>query len=358
MSVPLRSGVLLVNLGTPDAPTPRALRRYLAEFLADRRVVGLPPPLWWPILHGIVLRTRPRRSAALYRSIWTEGGSPLAVYTKGIATGLARALGGGPYAPVVAYAMRYGRPDVPGVVHELLRRHALARLVVLPLYPQYAASSSGSAFDALAAGLKKEIRLPHLDWIAHYYDRPEYIEVLSAHLRARRGDASDRYLLFSFHGLPRTSHENGDPYYVQCLATAQRLAAALDLRPGSWSLAFQSRFGPAAWLPPYTIEEVRRLARAGVRRLDVACPGFSCDCLETLEEIARTNAEAFREAGGEDFRYLPALNDEPRHVALLRDLVTPFLTLDRHGPNRPEKANDNESAARGPVAQPVRAGDS
>ncbi len=332
MSAPSRTGILLVNLGTPEAPTPQALRRYLGTFLSDRRVIGLPPVLWWPALHGVILRTRPRRSAALYRSIWTAEGSPLAVFTRRLAVGLARTLGGGPSPPVVAYAMRYGRPDVGGVVHELLHRHAIERLVVLPLYPQYAASSSGSAFDALAASLGREIRLPHLDWIAHYHDRAEYIDALGAHLRDRRGDASpDRYLLFSFHGLPRTSHKRGEPYYAQCLATAQSLATALDLRPGSWSFAFQSRFGPAAWLPPYTIEEVRRLARSGVRRLDVACPGFACDCLETLEEIARTNAEAFHTAGGEDFRYLPALNDDARHIALLRDLVAPFL--DAHGPD-------------------------
>jgi ferrochelatase len=328
LSATSRTGVLLVNLGTPDRPTPRAVRRYLAEFLSDPRVVDLPPWLWQPILHGLVLRTRPRRSAALYRSIWTEEGSPLLVYTMRLAQALARSFGPDPDAPVVAYAMRYGRPDVRGVVRELVGRHAVGRLAVLPLYPQYAASSSASAFDALASSLRHETRIPHLEWIAHYHDRPAYIDALSAHVRERRGEtASDRHLLFSFHGLPRRSHEEGDPYYTQCLETAERLAVALDLRPGSWSLAFQSRFGPAAWLPPYTIEEVRRLARAGVRRLDVACPGFACDCLETLEEIARTNAEAFLEAGGEDFRYLPALNDDARHVALLREILDPVLDV-------------------------------
>ncbi len=321
-----RRGLLLVNLGTPDVPTPKALRRYLAEFLADRRVIGLPAVLWQPILHGLVLRTRPRRSAALYRSIWTAEGSPLAVYTRRLAAGVARALNAAASPTVVAYAMRYGRPDVEGVVRELLERHAIERLVVLPLYPQYAASSSGSAFDALGASLRKVTRIPHIDWIAHYHEQPSYVDTLAAHLRRQRaGGSPDRYLLFSFHGLPRSSHNRGDPYYTQCLATAERLATALELPPGTWSLAFQSRFGPAAWLPPYTIEEVRRLARNGIRRLDVACPGFACDCLETLEEIARTNAEAFLEAGGEDFRYLPALNDDTLHVALICDLVAPFF---------------------------------
>lgn len=327
MTPPARSGILLVNLGTPDAPTPRALRHYLGEFLADPRVIELPRILWWPILHGVVLRARPRRSASLYRSVWTDEGSPLAVYTRRLAEGLARAYAGSEPPPVIAYAMRYGRPGVRGVVHELLRHQGVTRLVVLPLYPQYAASSSASAFDALAAAFAGETRLPHLHWIAHYHARAEYTDALARHLRRlRAGTPPGRYLLFSFHGLPRTSHERGDPYYTQCLATAERLATALELEPGRWSVAFQSRFGPAAWLPPYTIEEVRRLAREGVRDLDVACPGFACDCLETLEEIARTNAEAFREAGGRDFRYLPALNDDPLHVALVHALTRPLLS--------------------------------
>lgn len=361
MNASARTGVLLVNLGTPDAPTPRALRRYLAEFLSDSRVIGLPRALWWPILHGLILRVRPRRSAALYRAIWMPTGSPLLIYTQRLTAALARRLSDLPEAPIVAFAMRYGRPSISEVIDRLLREQAIERLIVLPLYPQYAQSSSASALDGVAQRLQHVVRIPHLVAITHYHEHPAYLTALTHHLHRLRAEAPDRYLLFSFHGLPLRSHGEGDPYYTQCLSTAQHLATRLGLESGRWSIAFQSRFGPAAWLPPYTIEEVRRLAHAGIRELDVTCPGFACDCLETLEEIAHTNAEAFHRAGGRVFRYLPALNDDPLHVDFLRTLLEPFLEAPFPGRRHLGILDSPSPFAqkhRGPVAQPVRAGDS
>jgi ferrochelatase len=313
----MTAGVLIVNLGTPDAPTAGAIRPYLREFLSDRRVVDLPPLLWWPILHGVILPLRPRRLAPLYARIWRDDGSPLLAITRKLAAALAGQLAP---LPVVA-AMRYGRPDLAAGLAEL-RAAGVTRVVVLPLYPQYSGTTTASAFDALEAALAAGPWRPRVERIDDYHADAGYIAALAENVHEHwaahgRGDT----LLMSFHGIPQRYVGRGDPYERQCVATAERLAAALELRNGEWQLAYQSRVGRAAWLQPYTEAALPELARRGVRRLDVICPGFAADCLETLDEIAIRYAEAFVAAGGEALRYVPALNARPAHVAALARLV-------------------------------------
>ncbi|HEX5476867.1 MAG TPA: ferrochelatase, partial [Burkholderiales bacterium] len=284
-------GILLVNLGTPQAPTREAVRRYLAEFLSDPRVVALPRFVWLPILHGIVLRTRPALSAEKYAAIWTPEGSPLAVNTARLATLLARRTG----APV-GYAMRYGTPGL---------RAALATGpepgVVVPLYPQYSRSTTESVRDCLPRGIRM---------IESFHDHPAYIAALASRLRAHwEAHGPAERLLLSFHGLPQRAVDRGDPYETQCRTTAALLAASLGISGAQFQVSFQSRFGAAKWLQPYTQPLLVQLARSGVRRVDVMCPGFVCDCLETLEEINIVARRAFLEAGGAQLRYIPCLND-------------------------------------------------
>lgn len=318
--------MLLINLGTPSAPTSRALRRYLREFLSDRRVVGLPPLLWRPLLEGLILPLRSPRSAALYRKIWLAQGSPLRVYSEELAQALAAWYASRTLRPEVrvAVGMRYGEPSIADALDHL---EGVSRLVVLPLYPQYSVATTASSFDGLAMVLRRRQRVPELVFVRGYHTEPAYVAALAERIRADwtgRGGPPE-YLLMSFHGLPRRSLSSGDPYYLECLETAERLATRLDLAPGRWSLSFQSRFGPTPWLPPYTIERVAELAHAGVRRLDVVCPGFACDCLETLEEIAGQNAEAFVRAGGHELHYIPALNAHPGHVEALARILERYL---------------------------------
>ena len=303
----MSDGVLLVNLGTPAAPTPPAVRRYLAEFLSDPRVVELPRWLWLPILHGIVLRTRPARSAQKYAAIWTPDGSPLAVHTARQARLLAAASG-----LQVEHAMRYGEPAVAGALARL-RAAGAARVVVLPLYPQYARSTTESVRDVLGSGVTL---------IEEFHAHPAYIAALAASVR-RRWDARGRgeLLVMSFHGIPKRSVERGDPYASQCRETARLLAAALALRPEQWRLTFQSRFGAAEWLQPYTQPTLEELARGGLKRVDVVCPGFVSDCLETLEEIGIEVRRAFLAAGGEEFDAFPCLNEQPEWIAALAEIV-------------------------------------
>lgn len=311
------NGVLLVNLGTPDAPTAEAIRPYLREFLSDRRVVDLPRWLWLPILHGVILPLRPRRLAPLYARIWRDDGSPLLAITRELAAALAGAL-----APLpVVTAMRYGRPGIAAGLAEL-RQAGVSRVVVLPLYPQYSATTTASAFDAVEAALATTAGPPSVERIEDYHADAGYIDALAASLRAHwaargRGD----HLLISFHGIPQRYVARGDPYERQCVETARRLAAALGLRDGDWQLAYQSRVGKAAWLGPYTDVVIPELARRGLRKLDVICPGFAADCLETLDEVALRYRDAFVAAGGEALRYVPALNAQPAHVAALARLV-------------------------------------
>ena len=322
-----RVGVLLVNLGSPDAPTPAALRRYLAEFLWDPRVVEQPRPLWWLILHGIILRTRPRRSAQAYAAVWTKEGAPLLAISRRQCKALASALEERFGAEVtVELAMRYGSPSV-GEGIAALRNRGVDRLLVLPLYPQYSASTTGSVFDALADALKARRLVPGLRVVDSYYEEPGYVSALASSVREHweRHGQCDK-LLFSFHGLPRRYADAGDPYPEQCARTAKQVAAALGLEEGRWAMTFQSRFGREEWLMPYTDQTLEEWARQGVSSVQVICPGFAADCLETLEEIAQENAELFRRSGGERFEYIPALNDRADHIAFLADLVTKHLS--------------------------------
>jgi ferrochelatase len=316
-----RAGVLLVNLGTPDAPTPAAIRPWLGEFLSDRRVVDLPRALWWPILHGFILPLRPRKLAPLYARIWRPDGSPLLAITRELRDALASAL-----SPVpVVEAMRYGRPRIADAVAEL-RAEGVGRLVVLPLYPQFSGTTTASAFDGVDAALRALDWQPEQRRVEEYHADDGYIAALADSMRehwAARGRGER--LLLSFHGIPVRYAERGDPYGQQCEETARRLAAALGLGEGEWQVAYQSRVGGARWLGPYTEEVIPRLAREGVRRLDVACPGFAADCLETLDEVALRYGEAFVAAGGEALRYVPALNTRPSHVTALARIIKQSL---------------------------------
>jgi ferrochelatase len=318
-------GVLLANLGTPEAPTPRAVRRYLREFLSDPRVVELPRAAWWPVLYGFILPLRPRRSAAAYEKIWQTAGSPLLVYSRAQREALQAALDERLDEPVVvALGMRYGKPSVPAALEEL-RHRGCRRIVVVPLYPQYSATTTGATFDAVTRCLQGWRELPALDFINGYHDRPGYIDALAASVREfRAANGSSDKLLLSFHGLPQRNVDLGDPYEQQCRETGARLAAALGLGDDEWLVSFQSRLGAAAWLKPYTDETVRGWGRAGLKTIDVICPGFSADCLETLEEIAIRNAEYFRAAGGDTLRYIPALNARADHIAFLAEMITRY----------------------------------
>lgn len=326
---PVQAGVLLVNLGTPEAPTAQAVRPYLAEFLGDPRVIDYPRWLWWLILHGVILRVRPARSAHAYQRIWTAQGSPLRVGSEALAARLQEALGSrGPIR--VALAMRYGQPSVAQQIAQM-QREGVRRLLVLPLYPQYSATSTGSVIDAVADALKALRWPPELRLINDYHDDPAHIDALAQSIEQwwaihGRGDK----LLLSFHGIPERYVRLGDPYAAQCEATARALRQRLGLDEQQLLVSFQSRVGREKWLTPYTDATVRELAASGVKRLDVACPGFAVDCLETLEEIAMQNAEFFREAGGETLRYIPALNDSDGQVESLAALVR------RHGAGWPE----------------------
>jgi ferrochelatase len=315
-------GVVLANLGTPDAPDAPALRRYLREFLLDPRVIELPRPLWWLALHLFVLPWRPAKSAALYRKVWTAEGSPLLVISRRQAAGVADLLARDVEAPLhLRLAMRYGNPSVRSALRELAAL-GCRRIVTLPLYPQYAAVTTGSTFDAVAAELTGWRWVPELRTIHSYHDEPAYIEALAASLReAWAAAAPGEKLLFSFHGIPKRYFLAGDPYFCHCQKTARLVAERLSLPRERYQVSFQSLFGREEWLRPYTEETLRAMAAAGVRSLDVICPGFSADCLETLEEIDGLNREIFLHAGGERYSYVPALNDRPEHLQLLAGLV-------------------------------------
>ncbi len=315
-------GVLVVNLGTPEAPTTSAVRRYLAEFLWDPRIVELPRPLWWLILNGIILRFRPSRSAEAYRQIWTDDGSPLLLHSQAIADGLQSSLEGRFGGDVhVELAMSYGQPSIPTALARLDAVNA-TRIVVLPLYPQYSGTTTASVFDAVTRSLSKRRWVPELRFINEYHNAPGFIDAHAANIR-EYWDANGRgdKLLFSFHGVPRDTLDKGDPYHCECQVTARRIAESLDLNRDDWLLTFQSRVGRSEWLRPYTDETVKELGGSNLGTLDVVCPGFAADCLETLEEIAMQNAEFFEEAGGGELRYIPALNERADHVDVLANLV-------------------------------------
>ncbi len=338
----LRDGVLLVNLGSPAAPTAAAVRRYLAEFLADPRVVEIPRAVWLPVLYGIVLTVRPARSAHKYAQIWTEEGSPLTVHTRRQTALLAGApaLRRAGAAPQLEYAMRYGEPSIASAL-DRLRASGCDRIVVVPLYPQYAASTTAAVHDAVGAWVARTRNVPELRLVRHFHDHAGYVGALAAGVR-RHWEANGRssMLVMSFHGLPRASLEKGDPYFCECQKTARLLAEALGLGDAEWRLTFQSRFGPAEWLAPYTQPTLVELARAGSKRVDVVCPGFVADCLETLEEIGITAREAFRGAGGETLYLLPCLNESPEWIDALAAIV-----LEQLWPARPGSGQDLQQRA-------------
>ncbi|CAK0765721.1 Ferrochelatase [Gammaproteobacteria bacterium] len=315
-------GVLLTNLGTPAAPTSLAVRRYLAQFLWDPRVVELPRLLWWIVLHGIVLRIRPSRSAHAYRKVWTTQGSPLLAIGHRQAVALQDVLRARLTGPVtVALGMRYGTPSIATALEEL-HQAGVRRLLVLPLYPQYASATTGATFDAVAAELRTWRWVPALRMVSDYHDHAPYLDALAQGIGeawAERGHP-DR-LLFSFHGLPQRTAQAGDPYSEQCWTTARAVVKRLKLTEGQWAVSFQSRFGREEWVRPYTDQTLREWAAAGVGSVDVICPGFSADCLETLEEIALQNRDLFLKAGGQTYHYLPALNDNSAHIHALAELV-------------------------------------
>ena len=323
---PARTGVLITNLGTPDAPTKPALRRYLNQFLSDPRVIELPRLLWWLILHGIVLRTRPAKSAEGYRGVWTQEGSPLLVYTKKQAEGLEQRLRFRYGRDIeVAFAMRYGNPSIESALEELQRR-GVRQLLVLPMYPQYSASTTGSTFDALSADFQRRRWLPDLRFISHYHDFEPYTEALARKIEHFWQDnGRPDKLILSYHGVPKRYLRNGDPYHCECHKTTRLLAARLGLREGEYQTTFQSRFGREEWLKPYTDETMMALPREGVKSVHVVCPGFSSDCLETIEEIDEENRGYFMEAGGETFHYIPALNADERHIDMIMALVEKHL---------------------------------
>jgi len=329
------TGVIVANLGTPDAPTTAAVRRYLAEFLSDPRVIEVPRAIWWPILHGVILRIRPPRSARLYQSIWTEQGSPLLSISQRQAQVLQSALETRFRGPVrVALGMRYGRPSIASALNALQDAGA-ARILVFPLYPQYSAASTASTFDAVADVLKTWRRIPELRMITHYHDDPGYISALSASIREHwQAHGPAEKLLFSFHGIPKRFFLAGDPYHCECHKTARLVAEHLQIPEERWQVTFQSRFGREEWLKPYTDHTLRALAQGALKSVDVICAGFSADCLETLQESAQENRHMFLAAGGESYRYIPALNDRPDHVQALSDLVA------KHAQGWPESSND------------------
>ncbi len=321
----MKQGLILCNLGTPTAPTAKAVRQFLAPFLGDQRVVELPRILWYPILYGIILPIRSKRVARAYHEIWWEGGSPLKVITERQCEKLRRDLSGADIR--VAYALTYSEPLLADTI-DLMRSEGIDKILILPLYPQYSATTTASIYDQVASYVKKKRNLPALQIVRDYHDHPLYINALAESVRENR-PASDtpRHLLLSFHGIPAVNVDKGDPYQQHCETTAKMLAEELGLTADQWTLSYQSRFGKQEWLQPYTSETLTEL---GARNLavDVICPAFAADCLETLEEISQENREIFLQAGGKDFEYIPCLNDSDAHSLLLRTLVEEsFLQL-------------------------------
>ena len=338
-----KTAVLWCNLGTPDAPDTAAVRRYLAEFLSDPRVVEIPRAVWLPLLYGVILPLRPAKSAAKYASIWTPEGSPLKLWTDKQAKLLQGWLGEHGHRVAVRYAMRYGNPSIASQL-DALKAGGATRILVLSAYPQYSGTTTASVIDAVCAWAQRTRNVPELRFVNRYHDDRGYIAALAGRI-ARHWQSNGRpdHLLFSFHGVPERTLKLGDPYHCECHKTARLLAASLALEPGAYTVAFQSRFGKAKWLEPYTEPTLRALAKRGVKRVDVACPGFTGDCLETLEEIAMEGRDAFIAAGGTEFNYIPCLNDDPAWIGALGSLTEKHLA---GWPTRGEPDLQNQAQSR------------
>jgi ferrochelatase len=323
----MKTGVLLVNLGSPDAPTPAAVRRYLREFLSDPRVVEMPRYLWLPLLHALILPLRARRSAAKYALIWGKNDAPLREHTQHQAQRLQAELAARNIEAQVFVAMRYGKPAI-GKMLDTMQAAGITKIILLPLYPQYAASTTASTLDAVCAWLVRCRNQPEIHSVRSFCDHPGYITALAENVRKHwqtHGTPDDKTrLILSFHGLPEKSRALGDPYYDECQKTGHLLAQALQLESEQYAICFQSRFGRASWLQPYTVPTLQQLAQSGIRRVDLLCPGFTADCLETLEEIALAAKSSFLTAGGGEFHYIPALNASPLWIKALADLLFPL----------------------------------
>ena len=320
-----RTAVLFCNLGTPDAPTASALRRYLGEFLSDHRVVEIPRLVWMLILHGIILRIRPAKSALKYASIWTAEGSPLKVWTERQAQALDAAFAQRNEQVRVRYSMRYGNPSMASQL-DALKAEGFTRVLVMPAYPQYSGTTTASVFDAVYTWGHRTRLLPEFRFINHYHDHPAYITALAQQLRAHWSEhGQSERLVMSFHGVPERTLHLGDPYHCECYKTARLLGEALGLNKSQYIVTFQSRFGKAKWLEPYTEPTLIALAEQGVKKVDLICPGFTSDCLETLEEIAQEAQEAFMHAGGEQFHYIPCLNDNPAWIEAMHAIASMHL---------------------------------
>jgi protoporphyrin/coproporphyrin ferrochelatase len=323
-----KTGILWCNLGTPDAPDAPSLRRYLGQFLSDHRVIEIPKPVWWFILHGIILRFRPAKSAAKYASIWTPEGSPLRVGTAKQAQALQEWLDARGHAVAVQYAMTYGQPSIAAQL-DAFKAHGVQRVLVLPAYPQYSATSTGSVLDAVFRWGQTTRTVPELRFVNHYHDDAASIDAVAQRIEAQWAQTGGLQpgdkLLMSFHGVPERTLHLGDPYHCECYKTGRLLAERLGLAKDQWSLSFQSRLGRAKWLEPYTEPTLIAMGQAGVGRVDVVCPGFTSDCLETLEEIAMEGKHAFLTAGGKDFRYIPCVNDSEPFVNALGELALRHL---------------------------------
>ncbi|GAA6203700.1 ferrochelatase [Thalassotalea sp. SU-HH00458] len=320
-----KTAVLLTNLGTPSAPTAAALRTYLREFLSDPRVVEIPRLLWMIILHGIILRVRPKKSAKLYQSIWTDAGSPLMVISEQIKSNVAKSLHATNEDVVVDLAMRYGKPAISEALNNF-QQQGIENIVVLPLYPQYAGPTTGSTFDAVVNEIKKWRWIPSLHFISGYYDHPLYIKALANSIQEHfQAKGKPEKLVLSYHGMPKYFLEKGDPYYCFCHKTTRLLVEELGLTSDEYIMTFQSRFGKAEWLQPYTDATLENLAKEGCQSVAIVSPAFSADCLETLEELVHENKAVFIEAGGKEYHYIPALNDRADHCQLITELVTKQL---------------------------------
>jgi len=317
-----KTGVLLVNLGTPDAPTKEAVRPYLKQFLSDTRVIEMPRWLWWPILHGLILTFRPAKSAEKYKLIWMPEGSPLKVHTERQTKLLAKSLAKRTQSPlVVEYAMNIGNPSLADVFKKM-KEQGCERILAIPLFPQYASSSTGSAMSNIFSLLKEVRNLPEIRTIKQYHDNPDYIAALATNINEYwESNGRPDKLVMSFHGIPQESLDNGDPYHCACHKTGRLLAEDLGLNDDQYQVCFQSRFGRAKWLTPYTSTTLEQLGKANLSRVDVVCPGFVSDCLETLEEIAIEAKETFIKAGGQEFHYIPCLNEHEDWIQALSNIA-------------------------------------